>query len=39
MSTKSLTQQWSQLDNPAIQSGMVDLNTALSHHLFEIAQA
>ncbi len=29
MSMKSFAQQWGKLDNPAIQSGVVDLNTAL----------
>ncbi|EHC86850.1 hypothetical protein LTSERUB_3337 [Salmonella enterica subsp. enterica serovar Rubislaw str. A4-653] len=39
MPTKDLIQQWHQTDNPAVKRGMVNMNAALCHHFFEIAQA
>lgn len=38
MPTKNSIQQRYQTDNPAVKRGMVNMNTTLSHHFFEIAQ-
>jgi hypothetical protein len=38
MPAKCLIQQWSQTDEPAVKRGMINDNTTLSHHFFEIAQ-
>ncbi len=39
MPAKRLIQQWWQTDNPPVESGMVNGDTALSHHLPQVAQA
>jgi hypothetical protein len=36
--TKDFLQHRNQLDDPAVNTGMVDENAALLHHLFQIAQ-
>jgi hypothetical protein len=36
---EALKQLWREVDNPAMHSGMVNAQTAFSHHFFEIAQA
>lgn len=39
MAAEGLSQQRHQTDNPTVKNGMVNGNTALGHHFFEIAQA
>jgi len=39
MPAERLIQQRYQTDNPAVKCGIVDGETALHHHLFEVAQA
>jgi len=38
MPTKGLIQQGGQVDNSTVKRGMVNDNTALYHHLFQISQ-
>lgn len=39
MPAEGLVQQGHQANNPTMKRGMVNSNTAFSHHLLEIAQA
>lgn len=39
MSAKDLIQKRYQSDNPAVERGMINDNTSLSHHFLQITQA